>query len=244
MASFTSRLLMRKPALGENVNVETDINQSMDKIDAHLGAFVCTSNSRPASPWIGMKIYETDTNIEFIYVGPGAGMVSPWVRSGGASSYAKYRRNATDATSPLTIANATWTQVGAIGGLIEEKNGSEWGIENTYPRLPRYGRYYYDAQVTFPINGSVPNASGSINSNLTNLNRVGIDIRGYSDMSLFGLQISGINSGGGLAVTAKASGIMDFNATNSRLAKLMVYQTSGGSLLISNIETWIKLVEI
>lgn len=66
MATSTTRLALRKPdpdpVTGDNVNVVTDINQSMDKIDGNIGFTVCTSGTRPGSPWDGQPIYETDTN--------------------------------------------------------------------------------------------------------------------------------------------------------------------------------------
>lgn len=39
---------------------------------------ICTSTTRPASPFVGMKIYETDTARELIYAGPTSGWNPPW----------------------------------------------------------------------------------------------------------------------------------------------------------------------
>lgn len=65
MATFTTRLALRKPdgtpVTGDLVNVVTDINQSMDKIDAALGAVPCTSGAHPGSPYDGQFARETDT---------------------------------------------------------------------------------------------------------------------------------------------------------------------------------------
>ena len=36
-------------------------NGNSDKLDAAVGVIVCTSSTRPSTPWNGMSIYETDT---------------------------------------------------------------------------------------------------------------------------------------------------------------------------------------
>lgn len=72
-ATFTTRLGLRKPdpdpVTGDNVNVQTDINDSMDKLDAAVGFFVCTSGTRPvgADRWDGRQIYETDTRRTYMW---------------------------------------------------------------------------------------------------------------------------------------------------------------------------------
>lgn len=65
MATSTTRLGLRKPdpdpTTGDDVDVSLDISASMDKIDAAVGCTVCTSGTRPGSPWQGQLIFETDT---------------------------------------------------------------------------------------------------------------------------------------------------------------------------------------
>lgn len=61
MATTTTRLGLRKPASSDSVDVATDIDASYDKIDANVGRFICTSSTRPGSPYQGQLIYETDT---------------------------------------------------------------------------------------------------------------------------------------------------------------------------------------
>lgn len=39
---------------------------------------ICTSTTRPAVPFVGMKIYETDTAKELVYAGPTSGWNQPW----------------------------------------------------------------------------------------------------------------------------------------------------------------------
>lgn len=71
--TFTTRLLLRKPdpdpSTGDFINVVTDINNSMDKLDAVVGATVCTSGTRPtgADRWDGRQIYETDTRRTYMW---------------------------------------------------------------------------------------------------------------------------------------------------------------------------------
>lgn len=64
-STTTTKLGLVKPTAGtaELVNVTTQVNNSMDKIDAGIGAINCTSGTRPASPWNDMLIYETDTGL-------------------------------------------------------------------------------------------------------------------------------------------------------------------------------------
>lgn len=63
MSTLTTRLGLYKPAAdgSELVSVVTDLNNNMDSIDAKMGAFACTSGARPASPYNGQFIRETDT---------------------------------------------------------------------------------------------------------------------------------------------------------------------------------------
>lgn len=61
MSTNTSRLALLKPAGSENVNVATQINDNLDKIDLNMNFRVCTSSTRPSVVYAGMSIYETDT---------------------------------------------------------------------------------------------------------------------------------------------------------------------------------------
>jgi len=76
MATNTTRLSLIKPDYTDNVDV-ADINSNMDDIDAAVGAAVVTSGTRPASPFTGQVIFETDTNSSFVYDG------SVWQSLGG-----------------------------------------------------------------------------------------------------------------------------------------------------------------
>jgi hypothetical protein len=71
--TFTSRLGLRKPdpdpSTGDFITVTTDINASMDKIDAAVGKTICTSGTRPTGSdrWDGREIYETDTRRSYMW---------------------------------------------------------------------------------------------------------------------------------------------------------------------------------
>lgn len=69
MSTLTSRLGLYKPAASgvELVNVVTDLNNNLDSIDAKMGAFACTSGTRPGTPYDGQIIRETDTNKMFVW---------------------------------------------------------------------------------------------------------------------------------------------------------------------------------
>lgn len=67
----TTRLLLTKPTpgSGEPVDVSDHLNGNWDKVDAAVGAFVCTSGTRPtgADRWAGRLIFETDTGKMYIW---------------------------------------------------------------------------------------------------------------------------------------------------------------------------------
>lgn len=68
----TSRLGLNKPdpdpITGDPVDI-SKLNDNFDKIDAAINATLCTSTTRPASPFQGQIILETDTNRLYIRIG-------------------------------------------------------------------------------------------------------------------------------------------------------------------------------
>lgn len=66
MATTTSRLALTKPASSDPVDISV-LNTNADKIDAAMGAFACTSGTRPSSPYGGQFIFETDTSKTYVY---------------------------------------------------------------------------------------------------------------------------------------------------------------------------------
>lgn len=69
MATTTTKLGMRKPAPSDAVDVTADISNNMDVLDVAVGTTVCTSSTRPSTPYTGQKIYETDTGFQYIWNG-------------------------------------------------------------------------------------------------------------------------------------------------------------------------------
>lgn len=66
----TTRLALTKPdpnpTTGDFLDVTT-LNTNFDSLDANIGAVPCTSGTRPASPWHGMLIRETDTRRLYVW---------------------------------------------------------------------------------------------------------------------------------------------------------------------------------
>jgi hypothetical protein len=84
----TSRLSLYKPLNdgSENVNVQTDLNQNWDRVDAAVGFQAVTSSTRPSTPFSGKPIMETDTAYR-TYLSNGTSPASAsWVQIPNSSS--------------------------------------------------------------------------------------------------------------------------------------------------------------
>jgi len=127
MATNTTRLGLIKPDLTDNVDID-EINSNMDDIDGAVGAAVVTSTTRPAVPFDGQLIYETDTGLSLVWDG------TSWESaggSGGATISATAPSNPQpgdlwlDTTSALMYvyyddgSSAQW--VAAVGGTVPEQ---------------------------------------------------------------------------------------------------------------------------
>jgi len=66
MPTFTSRLGLQMDADTENYDVDV-VNGNSLKIDANIGVVMCTSATRPSTPYDGQQIYETDTGFQGIW---------------------------------------------------------------------------------------------------------------------------------------------------------------------------------
>ena len=80
MATNTTKLALSKPDGTDLVDVAV-LNNNFDKIDTASGAFICTSTTRPPSPWNGQLIFETDTLNVLVY----RTSTSSWSLVGGSS---------------------------------------------------------------------------------------------------------------------------------------------------------------
>lgn len=77
MATTTTKLGLTKPAYTDIVDV-ADLNDNADKLDAAAGfTIVANEAARPASPWTGQVIYQTDVSSSFMWDG------SAWQAAGG-----------------------------------------------------------------------------------------------------------------------------------------------------------------
>lgn len=81
MATTTTRLGLDKPAYADAADIAV-LNQNFDDIDAAVGMKVVTSTTRPATPWDGQLIFETDTNYTLLWDATGAA----WKQIGGAAT--------------------------------------------------------------------------------------------------------------------------------------------------------------
>ena len=80
MATNTTKLALSKPDGTDLVDIAV-LNGNFDKIDAASGATICTSSTRPASPWNGQVIFETDTLNALVY----RTATSSWAILGGST---------------------------------------------------------------------------------------------------------------------------------------------------------------
>lgn len=80
MATTTTRLGLDKPAYADAADIAV-LNQNFDDIDAAVGLKVVTSTTRPATPWDGQLIFETDTNQTLMW----DSTASAWKYVGGAA---------------------------------------------------------------------------------------------------------------------------------------------------------------
>lgn len=75
MATTTTRLGLRKPdpdpVTGDFVDAQLDVNDNMDNLDGKMPLVVCTSGTRPGSPYQGQPIFETDTGNVLFHNGTG-----------------------------------------------------------------------------------------------------------------------------------------------------------------------------
>lgn len=60
MPQDTPNLKLKKPEEG-SFGWHSAWYDNADKIDAHPGILSCTSTTRPADPWPGQVVFETDT---------------------------------------------------------------------------------------------------------------------------------------------------------------------------------------
>lgn len=71
------------------------------------GTIICTSSTRPASPFAGQEIYETDTSLSYTYSG------SAWVQTGNLGAWTTFSPTLTQSgTVTKTDSYCRWTRYG------------------------------------------------------------------------------------------------------------------------------------
>lgn len=70
------------------------------------GTIICTSSTRPASPFAGQVIYETDTSLSYTYNG------SAWVQTGNVGAWTSYTPTWTGLSVGNGTQNCAYTQIG------------------------------------------------------------------------------------------------------------------------------------
>lgn len=104
MGSTTSRVSLYKPAGGENVNVTTDLNNNLDKIDTNLNFRVAANAAarNAINPfWAGLNVRDTDSG-------------KLWVSNGSAPVSASWDQILTSGTY-ATAANINPSATGTVG---------------------------------------------------------------------------------------------------------------------------------
>jgi hypothetical protein len=97
-----------------------DINANFQTIDDKFGTVICTSATRPSSPYAGQAIYETDTR--FIYVRNSTNTV--WQMYGNVPSVATTASLPTGYNGQLVFVTT--------GNVMYRFNGSSWVIHNLF----------------------------------------------------------------------------------------------------------------
>jgi hypothetical protein len=109
MSTNTSRLALLKPDGSETVNVGTQVNANFDVIDLNMNFRVCTSSTRPSSPYTGQSIFETDTGNSYVRSATGT-----WVQLLNSSGSQLLLNNTNNATLSST---GHAVQIGPTSGI-------------------------------------------------------------------------------------------------------------------------------
>jgi len=123
MGTLTTRLGLFKPdpdpVTGDDVDV-TDLNNNADILDAAVGFFVCTSGTRPGSPWEGLAIYETDTDRVYVW----DGVAWQQVATASGSLVGSLTASGTLTSSALVVDSIEIDPTGAAVGHLLRHNGA------------------------------------------------------------------------------------------------------------------------
>lgn len=128
MSTQTPNLRLRKPDPTDTVLADADVATNFTTIDSLIGFALCTSGSRPANPFEGLKILETDTGIVFIYLSS-----EGWYPMGGVSApifAAKGFKASTQNSSGVSITSTNVeTLVSGLSTTFTAETGRRYLVE-------------------------------------------------------------------------------------------------------------------
>lgn len=165
MGDLTTKLSLYLPGGGSSGLILPDeiididrINDNMRKIDDVSGAKIVTSTTRPALPFDGQTIYETDTRLVAIYRAVGANWIYPNSISQVADAAAR------DARYPTPVAGTIVYNLALRGFQYYDAVTARWRRTNTvlsetyFPTVPTWNNTIQAAIVATDI----PNITANI----------------------------------------------------------------------------------
>jgi hypothetical protein len=176
------------------------------------GPYICTSSTRPASPSEGFRIYETDTNREWVYTG------SAWR----LLPTCNVPRCVAQRTSTQTISNSTVNPVELTGtdlvdtDAMHDPAASEGGIFGTRVLLPHIGLWEVRYQMRFVANATGGRAAW-----------ICVNTGGSGSSQRYALCEASGNAVDGTTLT---SSDLVPSAAATDYIECFVYQSSGGNL--------------
>lgn len=99
------------PEATDHTRIWEHIQNLATDVDTNLGAFVCTSGTRPGSPWQGQQIYETDTRLLRTWDGT-AWMIVSLIGAWYTYTPTIYDGDATLSGGAISAVEATYTRYG------------------------------------------------------------------------------------------------------------------------------------
>lgn len=152
MPTTTPRLGLLKKTDGEYVDVTTDLAENWDKIDEAINGTLCTSGTRPATPWTGQRIIETDTLKELLWDG------SQWVIWGGKVPSCIVRK-----TSNQSIATTTGVQI-TLDSLDSNylSHSSDFELDSNSLKFKKPGFYMVHGAISWAATANTGSRKGYI----------------------------------------------------------------------------------
>lgn len=144
MSTTTARLGLTKPApVGEVVDIAI-LNTNFDKIDTAAGFTVCTSGTRPGTPYTGQQILETDTGNRYYWSGSywrGIGRLTCTSGARPTNQREGQEIYETDTDRLYVYDGATWKHIIEVATAASLTLGANWATQSGYlaPRITRIG---------------------------------------------------------------------------------------------------------